>query len=150
MDDDKFAEEFGRMTGLGPMLAYWYWFGGTTAEELSKEMGFNIEAYIDEIIGYKGDSDNVEEFYQHLYDQKYISWDGIRYMSGPIPLDKEFLCIRMGTRAVHVESHGLPFFDNQERFGSRVYQEIDRLDHTRVHATIYDKQDRQMLIIRTY
>jgi len=124
--DEQFIEELGRKSGMGPIMANYYWFGGELDKSMLHSLGMSLSElnrWIDEKIGYKDDSDDSHRFFQHLYDEGLLSWEAIHYISGgnEIPNDKAFICI-WGDGYVDymasavIECHGLPFFSEDYGF----------------------------------
>jgi len=135
--DEQFVEELGRKTGLGPNIANYYWFGGEINPLWAHRLGMTeeeLKTWIDKQIDYKGDSDNTHEYFQHLYDKGFLSWEAIDYIScgAYLPDDLAFLCIwgegyiEYNASAI-IECHGLPFFTEDRGFDKEIINELKGL-----------------------
>ena len=136
-NDEQFIEDLARRTGIGRTLANWYWFGGDVDPIAPEHLGTSnedLKVWIDKEIGYDGDADNVDEYFQHMYDNNKLSWEAIDYITRGkhIPLDKVFMCIwgdgyiEYGAPAI-IECHGLPFFTRDNGFSNNQIQDMSRI-----------------------
>ena len=136
--DEQFIEHLAKNLGIGVPLTNWYWFGGETPISENDPFGLtdsSLTQYIDKVIGYKGDSDNPQEYFQHLYDTGKLSWEAIYYITKGtiIPYDRTFMVIfgvgyhDVIDKAV-IECHGLPFFSESSGFTEKEIRELDNLD----------------------
>jgi len=120
--DEQFIEHLGKTIGIGPLLASYYWFE-TSVDWSQVQHAFGMDReelnkWIEDKIGYRGDPDNSDAYFQHLYAHDILSWEAIDYITQGkhLPDDKVFMCI-WGDGYVEydadvlIECHGYPFFE---------------------------------------